>query len=203
MTGDRGESGTINFIVTLKTELRHRTRLPRGGTGPLGFLGNLLSDGRERRHAFLLDFAEREPGMTVRSVDKGWVSAISPLVRSQMGEKQRLCLPSPSPVPPPASCLNHFEPILRIESAVCSYVGGGGGIVSNGLRQKEERRSQEGASFREMGAAEERVLYAGQGTGSQPGRGRGQRCREWLGETQVAGWPASTFCSWLLWLLGA
>lgn len=93
MTGDRGESGTINFIVTLKTELRHRTRLPRGGTGPLGFLGNLLSDGRERRHAFLLDFAEREPGMTVRSVDKGWVSAIFPS-GSQPDGRETKTLPS-------------------------------------------------------------------------------------------------------------
>lgn len=35
------------------------------------------------------------------------------------------------------------------------------------------------------------------------GQGEGGRCRGRLCKTQVAGWPVSTFCSRLYWLLGA
>lgn len=70
MTDYSGESGTINFIVTLKTEVLHKILLPRG-TGRPGFPSNLVSDGRECLNAIHFDSAECEHGMTVRSVDKG------------------------------------------------------------------------------------------------------------------------------------
>lgn len=126
MTGYSGGSGTINFIVTLKTEM-HRILLPRG-TGQLGFLGNLLSDGCECLIASHFDFAECEHGMTVRSPDKGWVSSIFPS-GSQPDGRETKTLPSfplacPSSLLSLSSCLNHFEPILWIESADCSYIWG-------------------------------------------------------------------------------
>lgn len=102
MTDYRGESGTINLIVTLKTEMLHRILLPRG-TGRLGFLSNLLSDGRDCLNALHFDFAECEHGMTVRSVDKGWVSSIFPS-GSQPDGRETKTLPS-FPLACPSSLL--------------------------------------------------------------------------------------------------